>query len=46
MESMLGNTLRTWGTYWEPDENLVGTPWEPEENEKNPSPHIGNPLGT
>jgi hypothetical protein len=34
MENMLGNTLRTWGTYWEPDENLKGTYWE----------HIGNQM--
>jgi hypothetical protein len=30
---MLGNTLGTWGTYWEPDKeligNLKGTHWEP-----------------
>jgi len=25
MENRLENTLRTWGTYWEPDENLKGT---------------------
>ncbi len=27
MEKMLGNTLWTWGTYWEPIENPLGTPW-------------------
>jgi hypothetical protein len=32
METMLGNTLETWGEYWEPDENPLGTPSE----------HIGN----
>jgi hypothetical protein len=25
MENMLGNTLGTWGIYWEPDENPLGT---------------------
>jgi hypothetical protein len=25
---MLGNTLGTWATYWEPIENLKGTHWE------------------
>jgi hypothetical protein len=25
MENMLGNTLETWGTYWEPIENLKRT---------------------
>ncbi len=25
MEIMLGNTLRTWGTYWEQEYNLLGT---------------------
>ncbi len=34
MENMLGNTLGTWATYWEPIENLKGTHWEREENEK------------
>jgi hypothetical protein len=38
MEKMLGNTLETWATYWEPIENLKGTHWEPGKNEKNPSP--------
>jgi hypothetical protein len=38
MENMLGNTLGTWATYWEPIENLKGTHWEGEKNEKkNPS---------
>jgi hypothetical protein len=38
MENMLGNTLGTWATYWEPIENLKGTHWEQEKNEKkNPS---------
>jgi hypothetical protein len=38
MENMLGNTLGTWATYWEPIENLKGTHWEREKNEKkNPS---------
>jgi hypothetical protein len=32
METMLGNTLETWGKYWEPDENQLGTSSE----------HIGN----
>jgi hypothetical protein len=38
MENMLGNTLGTWATYWEPIENLKGTHWEQGKNEKkNPS---------
>ncbi len=38
MENMLGNTLATWATYWEPIETLKGTHWEREKNEKiNPS---------
>jgi hypothetical protein len=38
MENMLGNTLGTWATYWEPIENLKGTHREREINEKkNPS---------
>jgi len=38
MENMLGNTLGTWATYWEPIETLKGTHWEREKNEKkNPS---------
>jgi hypothetical protein len=28
MENMLGNTLWTWGTLWEPIKNLKGTSWE------------------
>jgi hypothetical protein len=35
MENMLGNTLGTWATNWEPIENLKGTNWEPEKIEKN-----------
>ncbi len=35
---ILGNTLGTWATYWEPIENLKGTHWEQEKNgKKNPS---------
>ncbi len=25
---VLGNTLGTWGTFWEPDGNLMGPHWE------------------
>jgi hypothetical protein len=34
MENILGNTFRTWVTYWESIENLKGTHWEREKNEK------------
>jgi len=37
MENFLGNTVGTWGTYWELKKNLVGTHWEPEKNEKKKS---------
>jgi hypothetical protein len=38
MENMLGNTLGTWGKYWESIENLKGTKWEPGKNEKKSLP--------
>jgi hypothetical protein len=48
MENMLGNTLGTWATYWEPIENLKGTHWEREKNEKKillaPSKALGEHL--
>jgi hypothetical protein len=43
MENMLGNTLGTWGKYWEPIENLKRTKWEPGINEKKSLPHTPLP---
>jgi len=51
MENMLGNTLGTWATYWEPIENLKGTHWEHERKMKKkillaPSKALGEHLIT
>jgi hypothetical protein len=35
---MLGNTLKTWGTYWELNENLMRTLWEHNKNNINLAP--------
>jgi hypothetical protein len=41
IENVLGKTLRTWETLWEPDGNTLGTWWEHIRNRQktNPCPH-------
>jgi hypothetical protein len=35
---VLGNTLGTWGTFWEPDGTTLGTCWEETKNKRSTSP--------